>query len=84
MIVVIWVKFEDIGGHCHACKSHHHSSNGHENGDKPVVSFGKKTFFGKKISIEQAYSETKINNERRNDTLPPNIAHRVKIRGRDE
>ena len=77
--MIVWIKLKNIGRHCQAGKRHHHGSDGHENRYQPIIGFGKKAFFGKEISIQQANGETEINNKRGNDALPPNVAHEVKI-----
>ena len=83
--MIIRIELKYIGRHGQTGKSHHHHSNGHENRYKAIVSLSKKLFtktipfFCKEISIQQANGKTEINNNRRNDALPPDIAHAVKI-----
>ena len=79
--MIIRIKFKNVGRHCQAGKSHHQTGNGHKNTDQPIICCSKKPFFGKEIDIEQANGETNINYNRRNDRLPPDSAHGVKIKG---
>jgi len=79
IIIVIRIKFKNIRWHSHACESHHHGGNSHENAGEPVLVFVKTTsFLDEKISIQQTNNKASINNNRGNDALPAD-AHVIKI-----
>lgn len=75
------IKLENVRRHGHAGKSHHHGSYGNKNSGKAKFGSGKQPFFGKEVNIQQANGKADVNDNRRNNTLPPDITHEVKITG---
>jgi hypothetical protein len=53
----------------------HKNSRRHKNSREPKLLLGKTTLPRKKIGVEKPNRETGIYHKRRNDTLPPDVAH---------
>ena len=80
-VVVIVIEFNNVRRHGHHGKDRHECGNRNKYTCEAVLFFRKKTFLGKEVGVQHTDSKTNINNDRRNNALPANTAHAVKLSG---